>query len=415
MENNMLPVELVKAIAKTKEDIKVITSKAVAEERGLTDEDKEGIATLEATRSKLIERKEAIEAHLGIEEKYADVKVESPSDGSDAKFKNHLTRQKEMDPEEEVLQFRSALRDLALAPHKSGKVKEYITQKRAFLAGTATQGSEFVPTRWYDDYIVERNKFTPCYNLVHKWYPKGANAIKLPVMGGLDAAVWGTAETSGGTLDTSTDTSDIDFAPVALTAKVAISDTLLRYADYPIEDIIKEAMVTQMAEAIETGICSGTGSSQPSGLFLASSLSGNQTAAPLTIIGCKEVVKDLEPQYHDGAVWIMSPQMMYQFDIDASTTGEFLWNKDSVNGFAPTLLGFPIVRSSKAPTAIGDGNYASVLGNPMNYRWVEVLSMRFLVEEDFANNRYIYYIRLEADGKVARASGFRRHIIDSTS
>jgi hypothetical protein len=154
-----------------------------------------------------------------------------------------------------------------------------------------------------------------------------------------------------------------------------------------IESVIRDAMVADTAEALDTAFLSATAGTaiQPAGLQTYAT--GNNTAASATSgQDAVNIVKDLRDRVAQMTsknmgrrpVWIMNPARLYGVQLTMTAVGTFLF-PEAANG---TLLGIPVVTSVSVPADIVylvDASEVSFAGGAPRFLGTEVATIH---EED---------------------------------
>jgi HK97 family phage major capsid protein len=265
------------------------------------------------------------------------------------------------DKRKAMFDFRDRLR--AMTP---GEELALFSDKRALAAGSGS-GSYLVPQEWHDK--VEEYRFEA------NWLrSEGAQVIKttsthnIPVL-----TANGTAAIVGE--NTAYTNSEPTVSPVILyayklTDKALVSEELLEDASYDVEGLLAKSMGYSFGAAELSYGMTGTGSSQPTGIFNKTTDLTTDTQGVITNDEVIEIVYGLAPEYRDGAVWMMDNTTAFylatkKVDVSTSGTTPYAW-PTLLDGQNPTLVGYKV----KLASAIADkanGAKAIAFGNPNQY------------------------------------------------
>lgn len=155
-----------------------------------------------------------------------------------------------------------------------------------------------------------------------------------------------------------------------LTDKVLVSEELLADAAYDVPGVLARAVGLGFGKAEQDYFLTGTGSSQPTGIFNKAADLTTDSQGVMTNDEVIETVYTLAPEYRAGSVWMMDNTMAYylatkKVDVATSGTTPFAW-PTLLDGANPSLLGYP-VRLASAIADKGNGNKVIAFGNPANY------------------------------------------------
>ncbi len=232
-----------------------------------------------------------------------------------------------------------------------------------------------------------------------------------------DDADW-TTEVASVTEEASLALGRRDLTPVMLTKVIKASMRLVSRSPRAQEWILSE-MARKFAVTFEKGILSGSGSSQPLGLFTASSngisTGRDVTCASTTAFTYSEL---MQFKYNLKAPYLNDPSFGLFVHRDFMRKALTLLDGNNRPIFIPapgvglqdTVLGMPIKYSEYAPDTYSAGNYVAVAG-AMRHYWL-VGGMQYsvqIVDQLFAGtNQIAYYGRTEADGSPVLEEAFTR-------
>jgi len=245
--------------------------------------------------------------------------------------------------------------------------EKHIKEARAALQSDATPGSILVDEEW--SAIVEKVRFER--NFMRS---VGAKVIttstthNIPVLTALGtAAIVGerTAYTTG----------DVTWENVVLNAyklthKTPVSEELLADAAYDVAGELAEAIGLTLAAGEEQLFLTGTGSSEPTGIFNKTADKTVAAAAAVTNDELIDIVYGLPRHYRREAIWAFNDLTVAEIakaklTVTTSGTLPYFWS-DSERGEPSRLLGFPVETSSNI-AQLGTGNKFVCFFNPLFY------------------------------------------------
>lgn len=189
--------------------------------------------------------------------------------------------------------------------------------------------------------------------------------------------------------------SEVNMNPVGGLPKSELTQWVVRQADFDVEAEVMDNLQRQIARGLEYGYTIGSGSDQPTGLFLqnanfkglgaaysAAHASGAGWDAAFTVARLTELrYKTLPAEYWNSAAWIMSQDAYYAIAQIVSATSSnvplFVPSSDAgVTNAAPfTLMGRPVYIAPYAP-----GRQTSAVTNSIPLMFASV-SEAFAVRE----------------------------------
>lgn len=351
-----------------------------AEGRGLTADEKQKIAQIEADVAALDEKRE-------IEARAAKL-VTTGAEIVDQILTNNVTKHCS---EREV---RRGMGDV-LRGIFGGEVRAL----QAMTVGTAANGGNTVQDELLNRIIQKKellNKLWQYANVI----PMNSKAMLLPVQGTLTL---GMAESEGDALGDGATQNTIN--QITLTASkianmVTISNELIEDSSAPIEQYLIDILAKSISRKEEALMIAGTG-----GLAVATSVSGvaigTETlgTSSITAADLFEIAHGINEEYRKNAIWLMNDSTVKAVrKLTDAVTGQFLWQPGLQAGQPDMLLGRPVVSSPSVP-ALAHSARAVVFGD-MSYFFVgqrRALEFKRL-EELYAANDLIGLIVSERIG-----------------
>lgn len=197
-----------------------------------------------------------------------------------------------------------------------------------------------------------------------------------------------------------------------LTDLVKVSKELLQDSMFDLEAYLAQEFARAFGVAEEQAFCVGTGTGQPTGIFLPT---GGGTigvtassASSITVDNVIDLVYALKSPYRRNAVFLMKDVTVSALRKLKDSNGVYLWQPSVQQGQPDRLLGYPIYTSPYVP-----GVEASALpiafGDFSNY-WIADRMGRSVqrLNELYAGNGQVGFLATErVDGKVILAEGIQ--------
>lgn len=161
-----------------------------------------------------------------------------------------------------------------------------------------------------------------------------------------------------------------------LYAKPRATQKLLDDASIDIETWLGNAIASKMAQAENYAFVAGDGQAKPKGFMTYSTAAKNnwtwgtfehietghkgafaEDAEADTLIDC---INALKPEYHKGAVWVMSRSAHAVARKIKDRSGHYLWQPSFSEGVQPLLLGYPVEIVDEMPPLVFEHESASI-------------------------------------------------------
>jgi len=210
-----------------------------------------------------------------------------------------------------------------------------------------------------------------------------------------------------------------------LYANPQITQQLLDDAGFDIENYVVTRVGEEFGAAIETGILTGNGVNQPTGIlsgtfaatddstrafgqlqYLPTGVAGDWAATNKADILLQLVYK-LKAAYRKTACWLMHPQVMQEILSFKDSQGRYLIQTGLVQGEPPTLLGYPIFESEMMP--IKAANSLSALFGDFKRAYVFVnRTPTRMVRDPLTNKPYVgFYTTRRVAGAVTNSEAVK--------
>jgi HK97 family phage major capsid protein len=246
---------------------------------------------------------------------------------------------------------------------------------------------------------------------------KGAQSLGYPTRtAAMSSFAWGT-EIAAPTADTTLAYGKREFKPNPATSEILISKTLIRNLSSS-DSLIRTEIAEEVAKNLEIAYMTGSGASQPLGLFTASvdgittarDVSTGNTATEIKFDGLIEAKFAVKEKYQAGCEWIVNPEAINLLTKLKDSEGQYIWQSSVVLGTPDMLLGKPVNSSEYAPHVFTTGLYVGLYGSLKNYWICDSLAMEIqaLFELYARTNQVDYITRVETDGAPIQPLAFSR-------
>jgi len=170
---------------------------------------------------------------------------------------------------------------------------------------------------------------------------------------------------------------------------VKFSKDLLQNSRIDVEQVVVDRVSLALARALDGWFMTGTGASQPLGIFTASDdgISTSRdvdtgSATGITADGLITVQATLNDVYEGNARWLFHKDAITLIRKLKDGNQQYLWQPGLSAGAPSVILGKPYVTATNVPSTYTDGNYAGMYGD-FSYYWIAnaaTLSIQRLIE-----------------------------------
>lgn len=295
---------------------------------------------------------------------------------------------------------------------------------RALSVGVGSQGGfTIAPEQFAHDLIQAVDNMVVIRGLATKLKLPVAVSLGIPTMETDVSDTDWTTELATGNEDTSLAFGKRKMVPTPLAKLIKISNDLLRASQgaggaIDIEAFVRGRFAYKFGVTQEKAFMSGTGVSQPLGLFTASAdgiatsrdFSAGNTSTSITfdgLIATKYAIKD---QYRSKARWLFHRDGIAQVAGLKDGQGRYLWQPSVVIGVPDMILGNAVISSEYAPNTFTTGLYVGMFGD-FSFYWIADsldLQVQRLVELYAATNQIGLIGRLFTDGAPVLGEAFAR-------
>ncbi|BES66059.1 hypothetical protein SANA_24980 [Gottschalkiaceae bacterium SANA] len=207
-----------------------------------------------------------------------------------------------------------------------------------------------------------------------------------------------------------------ELKPQALAKRIKASNTLIRMAALPVEDIIRERLMYKFAVAEEKAFLTGDGNGKPLGVFTPSAngistgrdIAAGNTAESITYDGLLATKLSLKEGYRRKARWMFHRDAVLQIMQLKDGNGQYVLNPNLPE--ADKILNMPYHTSEFAPNTFTTAQYVGLLGDFSHYWIADALDMKIqrLVELYAETNQVGFIGRKETDGQPVMEEAFAR-------
>lgn len=387
---------------------RAILEKAEEEKRELTpEEDQEYQKHFDAqNKTKLAIEREEKQQEIEREAAERQLKVEK------AEGKDTATDSPEAATREALMgTFRSWL--------KNGKMPSDIPEEfRALQADVDTAGGYLVPPEEFvQDLIKAVDDQVFIRQLATVFQLTEAASLGAPALDADPADADWTAEVASISADSTMAFGKRELKPNALSKLIKVSRKFLRIGALNPETIVRDRLAYKFGISEEKGFMTGTGASQPLGLYTASSdgisTSRDASSGSATSITADALISakyDLKGQYYPNAKWNFHRDGVEIIAKLKDANNQYIWRPGLADAEPDRLLGFPVLQSEYTPNTFTTGLYVGMLGDYSHYWIAESLAIEIQrLVELYAENSQVGFIgRAEVDGMPVLEEAFVR-------
>lgn len=293
-------------------------------------------------------------------------------------------------------------------------------EQRALSVGTANAGGYTVPTQ---EFVAELLKAvddaTPTLQLARTFDVPQAQSLGVPTLQADPADGDWTSEIATGSEDSTMAFGLRELRPNPIAKLLKVSKKLMRASPLGMENIVRDRLAYKIAIPLNKGVLTGSGASQPLGIFTASA-SGISTGRDVTVSTTSALDADklITAKYTLRAgympTWILHRTTLAAIRKLKATTGDYVWMPGLTQGAPSILLDHPVQLDENAPSfSTTGGSYVAVLGD-MSFYWVARalnFEIQRLDELYAASNQVGFIVRAELDGMPVIEDAFVRCVM----
>lgn len=298
---------------------------------------------------------EAIKSELNIDEKISSLKEEITSSQKANVMKVFVSQ----DTEKEVDSLTASEKSVAFA-HALFTGDE--ASLKVLSEGTPVDGGYTVPQDFYAT-ILEEMMVAAIMRPKVTVVPMRGPVLTLAGIKGGPEVYW-TAEGAKKTTTTA-DFTQPTITAYKLAAIIYLTDELIDDSAFGLVSVLTRRFAQKLAQAEDKAILAGTGTNQPTGLFVSNSVA-NRDCTGITFDNIIDLIYDLPMQYRPNAAFLINPAIVRKLRKLKDGTQNYLWQAPVSAGQPATIQGYPVIESYFAPEdqiMFGDVREAYWLGD----------------------------------------------------
>lgn len=214
------------------------------------------------------------------------------------------------------------------------------SKKKGLSEGVNADGGYLVPEEFYNSLIVELDNTLQLRSKVTVWQMKRLS-IEIPRMDNDLRVFWGTEGASKTTTTMNFDRPTL--TAYKLVAILRATDEVLDDAVVNIEQLIVQRFARAMNEMEEKAILIGTGTGQPTGLFVDTNVGATAAAGAVTFDKIKTLYYSVPVQYRMNGKWIVSDTTMAKIDKLKDGNNRYLLQDSVADGSPLRMLGKEVI------------------------------------------------------------------------
>ena len=367
------------------EQARTVIESAEADKRGLTVDDQ---ATIERIENEISQRDAAIDTAKKMEEREARA--------IDAARNSFI-------PSNEVRGDADILRAIA-----NGEMRSHTfgAEKR-----TLVPSDNLVPKSFYDEVFAVARMAGPMLSVAQVINTSGGDQLTIPTLTGYSTA---TIKGAGSAIADSEPTfSNIQLSAFKYSFLVPVANELLVDSSLDISALIAEQAGNAIGFGINTGLTTGTGTVEPTGIFTtgASAVTGGTgvSGAP-TYENLVDLLYALDGQARllPGVGWLMNKSGLAAVRKIKDGNGAFIWSAGNIaQGQPDQLLGYPVYENP-AVSNVAVNNFSIGVGHLPSLKARVAGGIQVAQSADYAFNEDVTTFRVTArvDSKLTHASHF---------
>ena len=227
-----------------------------------------------------------------------------------------------------------------------------------------------------------------------------------------------TSELATGSEDSTMAFGKRELQPHPLAKRIKVSKKLLRLTAGGAERIVNERLAYKFGVSEEKGFLSGSGVSQPLGVFIASAngismgrdVSTGNTTVAIGADNLFEVKYACKAGYQANGSWVFHRDAVKMIRKLKDSQNQYLWQPGLSGGQPDRILDRPFFMSEYAPNTFTTGLYVGIFGD-FRYYWIaEAMAFELQrLNELYAETNQVGFIgRQELDGMPVLEEAFAR-------
>jgi HK97 family phage major capsid protein len=367
------------------EQARTVIESAEADKRGLNVDDQ---ATIERIETEITQRDAAIDAAKKMEEREARA--------IDA-ARNSFVPSSEVRGDADILR---AIANGEMRSHTFGAEKR-----------TLVPSDNLVPKSFYDEVFSVARMAGPMLSVSQVINTAGGDTLTIPTLTGYSTA---TIKSAGSAISDSEPTfSNVQLSAFKYSFLVPVANELLADSSLDISALIAEQAGNAIGFGINTGLTTGTGTVEPTGIFTTGSSAvtgGTGVSGAPTYENLVDLLYSLDGQARllPGVGWLMNKSGLAAVRKIKDGSGAFIWTAGNIaQGQPDQLLGYPVYENPAASTvavnafSIGVGHLPS-----LKVRLAGGVQVAQSADYAFASDVTTFRVTARVDSKLTHASHF---------
>lgn len=282
--------------------------------------------------------------------------------------------------------------------------------------GSTVKAGYTVPTSVHDRVVYHINSQSGVFGSAYKLMTATGEDITVPTLA-TDATANLTAEKTASTITNPVFGSET-LASYRLDGHFVLSNELLRDSAVNVERVVGDAAGRAIATKLGGYLATGTGSGEPEGVTVGSTLGVTAQAVDSVTFGeVIELYYAVLPGARKNGTWVAGSDTILSIAQMTNDNGDYIWKPAVDQGRPDTLLGKPIFEDADFPS-LGTGNKVMVFGD-FDYYWLRIVARGntggILVELDSSVGftSFTTYARFAmwVDSRVMGTGGEIKHLI----
>lgn len=284
----------------------------------------------------------------------------------------------------------------------------------------ATGGFLVVPERFNAKLIQDLDRAVQIRQLSTVITVTDAESIGTPALeNDMGDPTW-TTELKVGSEDSTLSFNKKVLTPHPVSRYIKVSKDLLRKAALDVEGIVRARLAYKFGYVEETAFCTGSGGSEPLGLFTASDMGISTSRDVSTDNTITTITTDglINAKYSLSTAWLTSGNLRWIFHrsivsyirklVDGN--GQYIWVPGLAGDNTNRILDVPVVMSEFAPSTMTTGLYVGLIGDLSQYWIVDQMGMQIQrLQELYAmTNQDAFVGRLACDAMPVNENAFAR-------
>ena len=307
---------------------------------------------------------------------------------------------------------------------RTGKPNSDLMQPtNAQSAGTDSEGGYTVSPQFRQKLVEVRKAYGGLASVVDTFSTSTGATLEYPSLD--DTSNEGSITSEGSAVASG---ADLDFGTVSLGAfkytsagsgsnlPLRVSVELLQDSEFDIERLVARALGTRVQRKQARDWVVGTGTTLPFGIADDASITADDSLATADTVTYQDLLNletPLDPEYEQGALWVMNKKSWNRVRAIVDTAGRpiVMPQASSGAGTAPAreLLGYPVLIDQGMPDLGSAGNIWTALGDWMEAYVIRRVAPFTLVVDPYSravNGQVQYHGWERADGKVQNRSAY---------